>query len=127
MSLHFHHCHIQIRSIEESLEFFCEQMGLIELNRNVIESAGLTLLYLAAPDDMSQGNRAAILELAYYHDERPISDGSRFAHIAFSVENLIGYCQQMERKGVKILQAPVDQQYAYIQAPDGLLVELIQS
>lgn len=95
MGLRYYHCHIQIRSIEESLEFFCGQLGLIEL--------------------------------AFYHDQRPISDGSRFAHIAFSVENLVYYCRQLEEQGVTILQTPVDDSYAYIQAPDGLVLELLQS
>ena len=27
MSLHFHHCHLQIRNIEESLHFFCTQLA----------------------------------------------------------------------------------------------------
>jgi len=126
MSLHLHHSHIQIRDIDETLEFFCEKMGLIEINRNVIEPAELTLLYLAAPDDLSGDNRAAMLELAYYHDNRSISDGSRFAHIAFSVDDLEGYCKKMEQAGVTILQAPVNNQYAYIQSPDGLVIELLQ-
>ena len=127
MGLRYHHCHIQIRSIEDSLEFFCGQLGLIELNRIVVESAGLTLLYLAAPEDMSGNGQAAMLELAFYQDQRPITDGSRFAHIAFSVENLADYCRHLEKQGVTILQAPVNDAYAYIQAPDGLVLELLQS
>ena len=126
MGLHLHHSHIQIRDIEETLGFFCEKMGLIEVNRNVIESAGLTLLYLAAPDDISGGQHTAMLELACYHDNREISDGSRFAHIAFSVDDLGDYCKKMEQEGVSILQAPVNNQYAYIQSPDGLVIELLQ-
>ena len=126
MGLHLHHSHIQVRDIEETLDFFCVRMGLIEINRNVIEPAGLTLLYLAAPDDISSGHPTAMLELAYYHDNREISDGSRFAHIAFSVDDLDDYCKKMEQKGVSILQAPVNGQYAYIQSPDGLVIELLQ-
>ena len=126
MGLHLHHSHIQIRDIDETVEFFCEKMGLHELKRNVIESADLTLLYLAAPDDLSSENHTAILELAYYHDDRPITDGSRFGHIAFSVDDLTDFCEEMERKGVSILQAPVNNQYAYIQSPDGLVIELLQ-
>jgi len=126
MSLHLHHSHIQIRDIDETLEFFCEKMGLIEINRNEITPAELTLLYLAAPDDISNGNHGAMLELAYYHDNRTISDGSRFAHIAFSVDDLADFCKRMEEQGVSILQAPVNNQYAYIQSPDGLVIELLQ-
>ena len=127
MGLRYHHCHIQMRSIEESLAFFCGQLGLVELDRVVVESADLTLLYLAAPEDMSGNGQAAMLELAFYHDQRPICDGNRFAHIAFSVENLAYYCRQLEEQGVTILQAPVDDTYAYIQATDGLVLELLQS
>ncbi len=127
MSLHLHHSHIQIRDIDETLEFFCEKMGLVEINRNVIELAELTLLYLAAPDDLSGDNATAMLELACYHDKRAITDGSRFAHIAFSVDDLEAYCKKMKQVGVSILQAPVNNQYAYIQSPDGLVIELLQS
>jgi len=103
------------------------QDGLIELSRNVIESAELTLLYLAAPDDVSRGAGSAMLELACYHDNRPISDGSRFAHVAFSVDKLESFCQQLAQQGVSILQAPVNNKYAYIQSPDGLVIELLQA
>jgi len=127
MGLRYHHCHIQIRNIEESLDFFCTKLGLLELDRKEVDGAGLTLLYLAAPDDMSAAKPVAMLELACYHDQRPISDGNRFAHIAFSVENLADYCSQLEGQGVTILQASVDDVYAYIQSPDGLVVELLQA
>ncbi len=131
MGLHFHHCHLQIRNIEESLTFFCEQLGLREQNRIVIDSAGLTLLYLVAPDDISDSDKATVLELAYHHnskhDNSPPTDGSRFAHIAFGVDDLDDFCQRLAQQGVHILQAPVDNQYAYIQSPDGLVVELLQT
>jgi len=127
MGLRYHHCHIQIQNIEESLDFFCGKLGLLELDRIEVAEADLTLLYLAAPDDMSADKPGAMLELAYYHDQRPISDGSRFAHIAFSVEHLADYCSRLEGQGVTLLQAPVDDSYAYIQAPDGLVLELLQA
>ena len=127
MGLHLHHCHIQIRNIDESLTFFCEHLGLIERERIYVDSQDLTLLYLGTPDSINQSNKAAVLELAYYHDNRPITDGNRFAHIAFSVDELNSFCQQLARQGVNVLQEPINNQYAYIQSPDGLVVELLQS
>ena len=73
------HTMIRISNIEESLNFFCEGLGLIETRRMENEKGRYTLIFLAAPND----NNTEI-ELTYNWDGDNLGEGSRnFGHLAY--------------------------------------------
>ena len=47
------HTMIRIGDVDESLDFFCKQLGLRELRRYDSEQGRFTLIFLAAPGDES--------------------------------------------------------------------------
>ena len=64
------HTMIRVRDLQESLEFFCNKLGLIESHRFESEQGRFTLIYLYAPFDDSQAlkNEAPLIELTYNWD-----------------------------------------------------------
>jgi catechol 2,3-dioxygenase-like lactoylglutathione lyase family enzyme len=56
MPITFSHPHIRIRDIAETLDFYCDKLGLVETTRNT--QGKLTLIYLAAPADMDRADGA---------------------------------------------------------------------
>ncbi|RYG90508.1 MAG: lactoylglutathione lyase [Alphaproteobacteria bacterium] len=126
MALGFAHPHIRIADIAESLAFYCDRLGLVEVSR--LETPDYSLIYLAAPSDIpgAQGDPAPMLELSYTENAAPITDGSRFGHLAFYVDDLERTCASLAGDGVQISVAPQPQGYAYVLTPDGMTVELLQ-
>ncbi|MDX1599798.1 MAG: VOC family protein, partial [Marinobacter sp.] len=45
------HTMIRVSNLDESLHFFCDLLGLKEMNRKSSEKGRFTLVFLAAPDD----------------------------------------------------------------------------
>ena len=47
----FLHTMIRVTNIEESLDFFCNKLGLVEIRRKDVPEGKFTLIFLAAPED----------------------------------------------------------------------------
>ena len=45
------HTMIRISDVDESLDFWCDKLGLVELRRRESEAGRFTLIFLAAPGD----------------------------------------------------------------------------
>ena len=121
----FAHPHIRIRDIAESLDFYCGKLGLIEVSRQ--QSHGITLIYLAAPGDVERGGAPPpTIELAHSESADAISDGTRFAHLAFHVDDLEATCARLADRGVTISVPPQPLGYAYVLTPDGMTIELLR-
>lgn len=61
------HTMIRVNDLEKSLAFYCQILGLSEVNRIESEEGRFTLVYLAAPLDKYSATRveAPTLELTY--------------------------------------------------------------
>ena len=69
------HTMVRIRDIDESLDFWCDKMGLEEVRRYENEAGKFTLIFLAAPDkDQSAQFHAPELELTYNWDLMNLRD-----------------------------------------------------
>ena len=52
------HTMVRVSDLDESLDFYCNKLGLVELRRYDSEAGRFTLVFLAAPgDDDAQGRR----------------------------------------------------------------------
>ena len=47
----FLHTMIRVTNIEESLDFYCNKLGLVEIRRKEVPEGKFTLIFLAAPED----------------------------------------------------------------------------
>jgi len=57
------HTMVRVADIDESLDFYCNKLGLRELRRFDSEAGRFTLIFLAAP-----GDEAAMVELTHNWD-----------------------------------------------------------
>lgn len=116
------HTMIRVSDIEESLNFYCNQLGLKEVRRYDSDQGRFTLIFLVAPEDES-----AQIELTYNWDGDNLGDGSRnFGHLAYSVDNIYETCTHLLNSGVIINRPPRDGYMAFIRSPDNISVELLQ-
>ena len=117
----FLHTMVRVKNLEQSLDFFVNQLGLIETRRKAYENGRFTLVYLAT----AQGEPE--VELNYNWDqEDAYSEGRNFGHLAFSVNNIYDLCQKLMDNGVAILRPPRDGYMAFIRSPDQISIELLQ-
>ena len=57
MSMRFVHTMVRVRDVDESLNFYCNLLGLEEIRRYDSEAGRFTLIFLAAPkDSQCRGN-----------------------------------------------------------------------
>ena len=129
MSMRFVHTMVRVRDVDESLNFYCNLLGLEEIRRYDSEAGRFTLIFLAAPKDATNAaeTRAPELELTYNWDpeEYPWPERS-FGHLAYRVDNIYDACQRLSDGGVTILRPPRDGGMAFVRSPDGISIELIQ-
>ena len=104
----FLHTMIRIRNIDESLQFFCDGLGLQEFRRKAVEKGRFTLIFLATPEDIAAYEFPPQIELTYNWDPEDYTGGRNFGHLAFSVKNIYDTCLHLEQMGVPILRPPRD-------------------
>jgi len=117
------HTMVRVNDIDESLDFYCNKLGLRELRRYDNEQGRFSLIFLAAP-----GDDDAQVELTYNWDGDALGEGSRnFGHLAYAVDDIYATCQRLQDGGVTISRPPRDGRMAFIRSPDNISIELLQS
>ena len=122
------HTMIRVSDLEASLDFFCNQLGLVEHRRRDSEKGRYTLVFLCAPEDRdrAQGEAAPLIELTYNWDPEVYTGGRNFGHLAYETTDIYALCQRLLDAGVTINRPPRDGRMAFIRSPDGISVELLQ-
>jgi lactoylglutathione lyase len=119
---------VRISDIEASLDFYCNQLGLVEMNRMEVEKGRFTLIFLAAPEDVERAreDKAPMLELTWNWDPEALEGGRNFGHLAFRVDDIYALCQRLMDAGTTINRPPRDGHMAFVRSPDGISIELLQ-
>lgn len=122
------HTMIRVSSLDESLDFFCNKLGLIEISRQDNETGRYTLVFLAAPDDMERArqHKAPLVELTWNWDEHEYGGGRNFGHLAYRVNDIYATCRKLMDAGVLINRPPRDGHMAFVRTPDNISIELLQ-
>lgn len=122
------HTMVRVTDIEESLDFYCNKMGMTEIRRHESEKGRFTLIFLAGPHDIhaAKSNKAPLLELTYNWDPEDYSHGRSFGHLAFEVDDIYDLCERLQSKGVTINRPPRDGHMAFVRSPDNISIELLQ-
>jgi lactoylglutathione lyase len=115
------HTMVRVRDIDQSLRFYCDALGLVEIRRRESERGRFTLVFLAAP-----GDEAAQVELTYNWDPEDYTGGRNFGHLAYEVDDIYAACRRLAEHGVTINRPPRDGRMAFVRSPDAISVELLQ-
>jgi len=115
------HTMIRVSNLDDSLDFFCNKLGLKQIDRRDYESGRFTLVFLAA-----EGDEDAQVELTYNWDPEQYDEGRNFGHLAYAVDDIHAVCQKLMDQGVTINRPPRDGRMAFVRSPDNISIELLQ-
>jgi lactoylglutathione lyase len=96
------HTMVRVTDIDQSLDFYCGKLGMVEVRRSTNEAGRYTLVFLAAPEDEYSG------------------------HLAFEVDNIYETCRTLQQGGVTINRPPRDGRMAFVRSPDNISIEILQ-
>ena len=120
-SMKYLHTMVRVTELDESLDFYCNKLGLAELKRTDVPAGRFTLVFLAAP-----GDESAQVELTWNWDPEEYTGGRNFGHLAYAVDDIYTLCQKLMDAGVTINRPPRDGHMAFVRSPDGISIELLQ-
>jgi lactoylglutathione lyase len=106
-SMKYLHTMVRVTSLEASLDFYCNKLGLEEVGRKANEAGRFTLVFLAAP-----GDEDAQVELTYNWDPENY--------------DIYALCERLMNEGVTINRPPRDGRMAFVRSPDNISIELLQ-
>ena len=121
------HTMIRVNDLDESLRFYCEQLGMKLLRRNDYPAGRFTLAFVGFDTE----DKTAVIELTYNWDTHHYDVGTGFGHIALGVPDIYKNCEELRAKGVKIVREPGPMKHgattiAFIEDPNGYRIELIE-
>ena len=116
------HTMVRVSDLDQSLDFYCNKLGLVEVRRKDVPQGRFTLVFLAAP-----GNETAQIELTYNWDREDYGEGRNFGHLAYQVEDIYTTCERLMAGGVVINRPPRDGYMAFVRSPDNISIELLQA
>ncbi len=128
-ALQYLHTMIRVSDLDQSLDFFCNKFGLVEVRRISNEAGRFTLVFLAAPQDidLAKERNAPLVELTYNWDPEAYTGGRNFGHLAYRVDDIYALCDRLMKAGVTINRPPRDGRMAFIRTPDNISIELLQA
>lgn len=123
----FLHTRIRVSDLEKSIEWYCRNCGFKVHKRNDKSPAGNQIVHLELP-----GN-SHMLELTYSPDYQ-VKFPEDLMHTCIGVDDLIAYCDRIEKGGAEIWPGDWRQKFAnggmkmaFITDPDGYEVEILEN
>lgn len=122
------HSMIRVSNLEQTLDFFCNKLGMTEIRRYDSERGRFTNIFLSAADDVERArqDKAPVVELTYNWDVEDYGGARNFGHLAYEVDDIYATCQRLMDGGVTINRPPRDGNMAFIRTPDDISIELLQ-
>ncbi|MSU46451.1 MAG: VOC family protein [Lacunisphaera sp.] len=118
------HTRMRVNDIERSVKFYEQTLGL-KVTRRHTSPRGAQLVFLATPNSDEEVELCQMPAGA-----APVSVQADLMHLAFAVDDLAAFAAQLEKKGFKLSDGPTKTSsgsiIAFIDAPEGYEVELIQ-
>ncbi|TRO47653.1 lactoylglutathione lyase, partial [Candidatus Bathyarchaeota archaeon] len=126
----FVHASIRTSNMDRSIDFYTRFLGLNLLSRREIPQNNAEIAFLQDPQAES-----ALLELTFYRNQKKFSQSDYedrvFDHIAFEVKDMNQAIDAMRKGKVTITDEPfklssTSSLIAFVEDPDGTLIELIE-
>jgi lactoylglutathione lyase len=120
------HTMLRVHDLDESLAFYCGQLGMELRRRSEYPGGQFTLAFVGYPGDGSHE-----IELTWNWDGRAYEMGTAFGHIALGVEDIHAVCDRLRAAGIVITREPGPMKHgstviAFIRDPSGYPIELIE-
>ena len=117
------HTRYRVNDLEKTVAFYRDVLGLKETGRHK-SPRGSELVFMKAPDSEEE------IELCHYPASGPVQVPPDLTHLAFEVDDLAAFAKQLAAKGVKLSDGPTGTPpgtvFAFVDAPEGYEIELIQ-
>ncbi|WP_221033049.1 VOC family protein [Actomonas aquatica] len=118
------HTRMRVNDIEATVKFYTEALGLTESRRHT-SPRGAQLVFLATPNSEEE------IELCQMPaGAEPVKVQEDLMHLAFEVEDLVKFAEDAKAAGYELSDGPTEtgsgSMIAFIDAPEGYEVELIQ-
>jgi lactoylglutathione lyase len=122
----FLHTMLRVNDLNESINFYCDILGMKLLRKKDYPSGRFTLAFVGYGDESEN----TVVELTHNWDTRQYDLGNAFGHLAVGVEDIYRTCERFRSKGVKIVREPGPMKHggteiAFIEDPNGYRIELI--
>ena len=126
----FVHTSIRTSNMNRSIDFYTRLMGLKLLGRREIPQNDAEIAFLQDPE-----GKGSKLELTFYRKQKKFSQAEYedrvFDHIAFEIKDMKQTITQLKKNKVTITDEPYQlgpggSFIAFIEDPDGTLIELIE-
>jgi len=126
----FVHASIRTSNLERSIDFYTRLLGLKVLSRREIKQTNAEIVFLRDPK-----GEGCTLELTFYRDQKkftqPEYEERLFDHLAFEVADMKSIIAAMRKEKVTITDEPFKLEsngpvIAFVEDPDGTLIELIE-
>lgn len=124
--MRYSHTSITVRSMEESLRFYTDVLGLEPAGRRRIEENHAEIAFVRDP---ATGAR---VELTHWDDKDSFPAGEQLDHIAFETDDLDGVLRRAKEKGATVAKEPYRlkggaHRLAFLLDPNEVWIELIET
>ncbi|NEP19846.1 MAG: lactoylglutathione lyase [Leptolyngbya sp. SIO4C1] len=121
------HTMLRVGNLEESLQFYCDVLGMKLLRQKDYPGGKFTLAFVGYGDEADH----SVLELTYNWDTDSYDIGTGYGHIALGVDDIYTTCDRIRSQGGNVVREPGPMKHgstviAFVEDPNGYKVELIQ-
>ncbi len=117
------HTRMRVNDLERTVKFY-EQALELKVARRSVSPRGAQIVFLATPNSDEE------IEICQLPNSPSVQVQPDLMHLAFEVDDLKAFAAKLERKGFKLSDGPTPTSsgsvIAFIDAPEGYEVELIQ-
>ena len=118
------HTRYRVNDLAKTIQFYKDVLGL-EVTRRFKSPRGSELVFLKAPQSEE------LIEICCFPASGPVRVQPDLTHLAFSVDSLEGFARHLDALGLKFSDGPTMRPrgggFAFIDAPEGYEIELIES
>ena len=117
------HTRYRVNDLERTVKFYRDVLGLEEIRRHK-SPRGSELVFLKVPCGEEQ------IEITCFPGSGPVQVQPDLTHLAFEIESLEEFAKHLTKLGLKYSDGPTTSSsgttFAFIDAPEGYEIELIQ-
>jgi lactoylglutathione lyase len=117
------HTRYRVNDLERTVKFYRDVLGLEEVRRHK-SPRGSELVFLKTPGSEEE------IEICFLPSSEPVKVQPDLTHLAFAVASLEEFAKHLARHGLKFSDGPTTSSsgstFAFIDAPEGYEIELIQ-
>jgi len=118
------HTRYRVNDLAKTIQFYKDVLGLV-VTRQSKSPRGSELVFLKAPESEE------LIEICSFPASGPVHVQPDLTHLAFSVDSLEEFGRHLESLGLKYSDGPTMRPggggFAFIDAPEGYEIELIES